>query len=111
MSPSLNTLLSTWKTQQTDAKELRTVTIQPNKSNPGQSEIILKMSVRVIDMNQSETVSVSRKLQVNDADTDHTAIQDSLQQLQTEFSKKCKAAHERLSRIHDKDSYNERNPY
>lgn len=50
MTPALDALLSDWKSKQTDAKELRTVTILPGKSNPAEFEIILKMSVRVIDM-------------------------------------------------------------
>ena len=111
MTSSLDTLLSDWKSHQTDAKELRTVTILPGKSNPDTSEIVLKMSVRVIDLSQSETVSVSRKIQVRDLDSNLAAVKEGIQLLQNDFSKKCKAAFERLSRLHDKDSYNERNPY
>jgi len=111
MTSSLDTLLSDWKSHQTDAKELRTVTILPGKSNPDTSEIVLKMSVRVIDLSQSETVSVSRKNQVRDLDSNLAAVKEGIQLLQNDFSKKCKAAFERLSRLHDKDSYNERNPY
>jgi hypothetical protein len=116
MTPALDTLLSDWKNGQSDAKELRTVTILPSKSNPTKLEIILKMSVRVIDMAQSETVSVSRKIQTQAQSTgqdtaDQTALKECIALIKADFSKKCQAAFERLSRFHDKDSYNERSPY
>lgn len=110
MNSEIESFLAEWKGQQTDAKETRTVTILPVKSNPGENEIMLKMSVRVVDLTQSETVSVSRKIQFQE-NSDTNIIKDSIHILQTDFSRKCKAALDRLSRMHDKNSYNERNPY
>lgn len=111
MNSEIESFLAEWKGQQTDAKETRSVTILPVKSNPGENEIMLKMSVRVVDLTQSETVSVTRKIQLQEVASDINVIKDSIQILQTDFSRKCHAALDRLSRMHDKDSYNERNPY
>lgn len=114
MNADLETRITDWKKIQSSHKEVRSVTTEKSKSNDGEFELSLKMSVRVVDMSQSENVSMIRKIRTTGQSltggNDVELFNEAARLLEKEFSSKCGTTYKRLSRLSNGGDV-ERNPY
>ncbi|HRI80313.1 MAG TPA: hypothetical protein PLR06_12335 [Cyclobacteriaceae bacterium] len=114
MKPDLEEQIHAWKKIQSSHKEVRSVTSDSGNSGNEEFELILKMSVRVVEMAQSETVSVTRKMKTTGQSTaegnDAGLFIETAKKLEKDFAEKCGKTYERLSRLSNRGDV-ERNPY
>ena len=103
---NIQTKIERWKQATSAKKEVRTFSIGKSKSIDGEFEVILKMSLKVVDMAQSETASVSIKLTTLNQDIDDETFNRAAKRLENDFQLKCGKVYDRLS-----NRSNDRNPY
>lgn len=106
MKKNLEDHINQWKSAQAGNNVMKTINVEKSKEIDGEYEIILKMSTKVTDIGQSETVSSKGKFKTtkqsvneegNYSDTDVQLFDACIIQMQKDFDKKTKATYQRLS--------------